>query len=175
MKYFQISVDEFKNEHGDFELISVRDKLCIVQSEVALNAPFTELQILPAELRAELDEKLEMAKKSKIEAINFKRDEAIAAGVLYKEHIFQSAKDDRDLLTSTATIFSKLGATPEDFVWISKDNVLVPFSLDDIFALGAIMAQSVNENTLKARKLKDKVLAAQSVKEVELVEWDEKV
>ena len=171
-KFYQISTADFADKHGDYELIGVEEQSVFVESADTLGEPFVELAALPEHLQAELDEKLKNAKTNKIQAINDKRDETINAGVEYKGHIFQSADEDRNLLVAAGVNFQKLGGTPENFVWISKDNEQVPFSLDDLFFLGAKMAQSVNENTLKARTLKDKVLAAATLKEIEAIKWD---
>ena len=171
-KFYQISTADFADKHGDYELIGVEGDKVFIQSKTALDAPFVELVALPELLQKELNARLENLKVAKIKAINEKRDENINAGVEYKGHIFQSEDEDRNLLVAAGVNFQKLGATPKNFVWISKDNELVPFSLDDLFALGAKIAQNVNENTLKARTLKDKVLAATTLKEIEAVKWD---
>lgn len=118
-----------------------------------------------------VDKDLESLKQDKIEQIDMDRDAAIESGVSFKNKIFQSAEKDRNLLTSTISLFSLQKAVPEGFVWISSDNVQVPFTLEELIQLGSLMASSVQANTLKARELKDKVLAAKSIDEIEKIEF----
>ncbi len=108
-------------------------------------------------------------KKAEIDA---KRDAMIESGVTYKGKVFQSAEKDRNLLTSSVSLFSATGQLPQNFVWIAKDNTAVPFSLEDLIALGALMAQTINENTLKARTLKDRIESATTKEELDLVCWE---
>ncbi|EPO0419086.1 hypothetical protein ACT5KO_001837, partial [Campylobacter upsaliensis] len=58
---------------------------------------------------------------------------------------------------------------PEGFKWIAKDNEAVSFTLEDLIALGGIMANAVNLHTMKARELKDKVEKAKSVGALEKI------
>ncbi|ECP9363146.1 TPA: DUF4376 domain-containing protein [Campylobacter jejuni] len=119
------------------------------------------------------DAKLKYAKEFKKDEIDKAKDNAIEGGVSYKDKIFQSAEKDRNLLTSTVSLFAITKQLPEGFVWISKDNEAVPFTLEELIELGGIMANSVNTNTIKARNLKDKVEQAQTLEEIEAIKWDE--
>ncbi len=112
---------------------------------------------------AEPSEALEVKKELKKAEITKKRDKAINGGVEYNGKVYQSAEKDRNLLTSTASLFSITNQVPEGFKWIAKDNEAVDFTLQDLIALGVKMAESVNLNTMKARSLKDKVEKAKSV------------
>ena len=118
---------------------------------------------------AEASEVLEVKKELKKREITQKRDEAINGGVEYKGKIFQSAEKDRNLLTSTISLFSITKQVPEGFKWIAKDNEAVDFTLQDLIALGALMANVVNLHTMKARELKDKVEKANSVEALEKI------
>lgn len=118
------------------------------------------------------DVKLQYSKEFKKDEINKARDLAIEGGVSYKNKIFQSAEKDRNLLTSTVSLFSIARQVPEGFVWISKDNEAVPFTLEELVELGGIMANLVNVNTIKARTLKDRVEQAQTLEEIEAIKWD---
>ena len=109
-----------------------------------------------------------LLKKEQIEAL---KNEAIESGVEYKGKVFQSGEKDRNLLTSTTSLFSITKQVPEGFKWISKDNEAVSFTLQDLIALGAKMAENVNLNTMKARALKDKVEKARSLDELESIQW----
>ncbi|HEC2404485.1 TPA: DUF4376 domain-containing protein [Campylobacter jejuni] len=119
------------------------------------------------------DAKLKYAKEFKKDEINKARDNAIECGVSYKDKIFQSAEKDRNLLTSTVSLFTITKKLPDGFVWISKDNEAVPFTLQELIQLGSIMANSVNINTIKARTIKDKVEQAQTLEEIQSIKWDE--
>ncbi|WP_072223773.1 DUF4376 domain-containing protein [Campylobacter jejuni] len=119
------------------------------------------------------DAKLKYAKEFKKDEINKAKNNAIEGGVSYKDKIFQSAEKDRNLLTSTVSLFAITKQLPEGFVWISKDNEAVPFTLEELIELGGIMANSVNTNTIKARTIKDKVEQAQTLEEIQSIKWDE--
>lgn len=114
---------------------------------------------------------LKVMKRLKKREIDRARDEAINSGVSYKNKTFQSGEKDRNLLTSTTSLFSITKQVPDGFVWISKDNEAVPFTLEDLIALGGVMAISVNQNTIKARELKDRVERARTKAEIEAVVW----
>ncbi|EFN2966688.1 DUF4376 domain-containing protein [Campylobacter coli] len=115
---------------------------------------------------------IKYAKEFKKDEIDNAKNNAIKGGVSYKDKIFQSAEKDRNLLTSTVSLFAITKQLPEGFVWISKDNEAVPFTLEELIELGGIMANSVNTNTIKARTLKDKVEQAQTLEEIEAIKWD---
>ena len=138
------------------------------KNEVLLNDYF---RLFSTSGKVSNDEVLLFAKVDKKADIDKKRDEAIESGVEYKGKVFQSAEKDRNLLTSTTSLFSITKQVPEGFKWISKDNEAVSFTLQDLIALGAKMAESVNLNTMKARALKDKVEKARNLNELESIQW----
>ena len=119
---------------------------------------------------ADASEVLEVKKELKKREITQKRDEAINGGVEYKGKIFQSGEKDRNLLTSTISLFSITKQVPEGFKWIAKDNEAVSFTLEDLIALGGVMANAVNLHTMKARELKDKVENANSAEALEKIQ-----
>lgn len=121
---------------------------------------------------AEASEVLEVKKELKKAEITKKRDEAINGGVEYKGKVFQSGEKDRNLLTSTISLFSINKAVPEGFKWIAKDNEAVSFTLEDLTNLGSLMANAVNLHTMKARELKDKVENAKSVEALEKINME---
>ncbi|ARE80364.1 DUF4376 domain-containing protein [Campylobacter helveticus] len=138
------------------------------KNEVLLNDYF---RLFSTSGKVSNDEVLLFAKADKKADIDKKRDEAIESGVEYKGKVFQSAEKDRNLLTSTTSLFSITKQVPQSFKWISKDNEAVDFTLQDLIALGAKMAESVNLNTMKARALKDKVEKARNLNELESIQW----
>lgn len=121
---------------------------------------------------ADESEALEVKKELKKAEITKKRDEAINGGVEYKGKVFQSGEKDRNLLTSTISLFSITKAVPEGFKWIAKDNEAVSFTLEDLIALGGLMANAVNLHTMKARELKDKVEKAKSIEALEKINME---
>lgn len=121
---------------------------------------------------AEASEVLEVKKELKKAEITGKRDEAINGGVEYKGKVFQSGEKDRNLLTSTISLFSVTKQVPEGFKWIAKDNEAVSFTLQDLIALGGLMANVVNLHTMKARELKDKVEKAKSMEALEKINME---
>ncbi|WP_270981540.1 DUF4376 domain-containing protein [Campylobacter helveticus] len=138
------------------------------KNEVLLNDYF---RLFSTSGKVSNDEVLLFAKMDKKADIDKKRDEAINKGVEYKGKVFQSEEKDRNLLTSTTSLFSITKQVPQGFKWISKDNEAVDFTLQDLIALGGKMAESVNLNTMKARALKDKVEKARSLNELERIQW----
>ncbi|ABS43837.1 conserved hypothetical protein [Campylobacter jejuni subsp. doylei 269.97] len=121
---------------------------------------------------ADASEALEVKKELKKREITKKRDEAINGGVEYNGKVFQSSEKDRNLLTSTISLFSITRQVPEGFKWIAKDNEAVSFTLEDLIALGGVMANAVNASMIKARNLKDKIEQASSLEELDLITWD---
>lgn len=120
-----------------------------------------------------VDKGLDELKRLKITEIDNERDRTISGGVSFKDKMFQSAEKDRNLLTSTVSLFTLQKAVPEGFAWISTDNTQVPFTLEELIQLANLMASSVQTNMLKARNLKDKVLNAKSADEVAKINWEE--
>lgn len=167
-----------KNNFGeiidDFTLEEAREGLKEVKK--ALSGVNEEL------LRAYIDfyiknindenEALKVKKELKKVEITGKRDEAINGGVEYKGKVFQSGEKDRNLLTSTISLFSITKAVPEGFKWIAKDNEAVDFTLQDLINLGGVMANAVNLHTMKARELKDKVEKAKSIEALEKINME---
>ncbi|TLE13942.1 DUF4376 domain-containing protein [Helicobacter apodemus] len=115
---------------------------------------------------------LESLKELKAEEINAKRDEAINSGVSFKGKVFQSAERDRNLLSAAISLYSLNNNLPPNFVWIAKDNTQVPMNLQELIELGSLMAEKVNENTIKARNLKNNIKAVTSTQELELIVWE---
>ncbi|WP_270977797.1 DUF4376 domain-containing protein [Campylobacter helveticus] len=138
------------------------------KNEVLLNDYF---RLFSTSGKVSNDEVLLLAKVDKKADIDKKRDEAIESGVEYKGKVFQSGEKDRNILTSTTSLFSITNQVPQGFKWISKDNEAVSFTLQDLIALGGKMAESVNLNTMKARALKDKVEKARNLNELESIQW----
>ena len=115
---------------------------------------------------------LESLKELKAGENNAKRDEVINSGVSFKGKVFQSAERDRNLLSAAISLYSLNNNLPPNFVWIAKDNTQVPMNLQELIELGSLMAEKVNENTIKARNLKNNIKAVTSTQELELIVWE---
>ena len=172
MKYFKISSAEFATVEGDYDIVVVKNGYIYVASDTELDSPFV-LSSLPEGVAEEIAEQLEEAKENKKKEIDTAKIAYIEGGVTFKDKVFQSAEYDRNLLTSTVSLYSITGtALPDGFAWISQDNTSVSMTLQELIQLGALMAQKVNEGTIKARELKDKVIAATTINEVQAIKFD---
>lgn len=116
-------------------------------------------------------ERLEQLKMTLPAVIDANRDAEINKGVEFKGKMFQSAEKDRNLLTSTVTLYTAAGGVPEGFVWIATDNTLVPMTLQELVQLGALMGKKVNDCTIKARMLKDQLMKATTYEEASKISW----
>ena len=113
------------------------------------------------------EELLLQAKALKKEEIEQKRDEVIEQDIEFNGEIFSNKKTDRDAISSFLS--SNL---PKDFAWIAKSNALVPMNKKALADLASLMFAKVNENTIKARRLKDRVEESSTLEEVEAITWD---
>lgn len=153
----------------EIKKIKVAKYLDIDNAIVAMNNKLAELTQIVVDRNAEFIVK---AREYKAREITMDRDSIIESGIEFKGHIFQSAKADRDLLTSTISLFNIAGKVPENFVWIAKDNTPVPMTLQELIQLGTLMANSVSTHTYKARALKDSLNNLQTIAEVESVKYE---
>ena len=97
---------------------------------------------------------------------------ALNSDVLYNGNYFQNREKDRNLLTSTITLYQTLGELPKGFVWISSDNKQIEVTLQDLINIGVLMGAKVNEVTIKARNLKDKVVASDDKDYINSITWE---
>ena len=171
MKYYSITCEEFANVKEECDLVKVVNGVIYVSSEKELKEPFKAVT-LPESITKEIEEELVKAKKSKKEEIDKAKFSAIEDGVEYKGKVFQSAEYDRNLLTSTVSLFNIAGKVPDGFVWIAEDNTAVPMTLQDLLQLSQVMALDVTANTIKARTLKDSVEKAKTLDEVNAIKFD---
>lgn len=169
LNYNQINnyIDDLTQDEINAGLEAVKEVLVNTNETELLKEYFSMFCQVSSE-----EAKIKYAKEFKKDEIDNAKNNAIKGGVSYKDKIFQSAEKDRNLLTSTVSLFAITKQLPEGFVWISKDNEAVPFTLEELIELGGIMANSVNTNTIKARTLKDKVEQAQTLEEIEAIKWD---
>lgn len=173
---YQKAILEKKNLEAFKEKISDMKKNPIIKNNIDLNEVLNilntkEKEIEDTILSKEADFIIE-ARILKEKEIDLDRDKDIEGGIEFKGHIFQSAKKDRDLLTSTIALFNIQGGVPEGFTWIAKDNTNVPMTLNELVQLGILMANSVSLYTYKARELKDSLQHKKTIADVEAVKYE---
>lgn len=132
----------------------------------------TKMRVLSEEEHNELVYTLDYCKNNKLFELDKAKKRALNSDVFYKGNYFQNRETDRNLLTSTITLYQKLGELPKGFVWISSDNKQVEVTLQDLINIGALMGAKVNEVTIKARNLKDKVIASDDKDYINSITWE---
>ena len=159
-------------KHGSYYNINYGEKF-IPQDSFIYKKDIEEFLASGGEIEEEVTdaERLEQLKNTLPGDIDAARDTEINNGVEFKGKMFQSAEKDRNLLTSTVTLYSAVGSVPEGFAWISTDNTLVPMTLQELIQLGALMGKKVNDCTIKARMLKDQLMKATSYEEASKISW----
>lgn len=105
------------------------------------------------------------AKESAKAQVNEERDLAIASGVAYDGHTFQSNKQSIDDLTAVST----LSLINDGIVvpWFTADNVVVNLDATDIQTLAGLFAQHKTTHVVAARTKKDAIESATTIAEVE--------
>ena len=131
-----------------------------------------KLRVLSEEEYNELVYTLDYYKNNKLFELNKAKKRALNSDVFYKGNYFQNREVDRNLLTSTITLYQTLGELPKGFVWISSDNKQIEVTLQDLINIGALMGAKVNEVTIKARNLKDKVVASDDKDYINSITWE---
>lgn len=103
--------------------------------------------------------------------IDLAREIAIAAGVSYGGHLFQSDPASIRNITGVLAIVTAGVPLPQGFAWRTADNVDVPFSNADVVALAATIQQAGWQAYQKSWALKAQIDAAQTVKQVGAIVW----
>ena len=131
-----------------------------------------KLRVLSEEEYNELVYTLDYYKNNKLFELDKAKKRALNSDVLYNGNYFQNREKDRNLLTSTITLYQTLGELPKGFVWISSDNKQIEVTLQDLINIGVLMGAKVNEVTIKARNLKDKVVASDDKDYINSITWE---
>ena len=173
---YKISTADFQKQSGDFDLIRIVGDFVYLNSDKSLKKPFvsvsdSELPIECAEALKERENAIVTMREVKIREINEARDNEIAQGVEYNGKIYQSDERDQMLITQSVVLYSAQGKTPKGFAWIAKDNSFNEFSLQDLIALGALVAKKVSDCYTKARELKDKAIQATTSADLAKIKW----
>lgn len=131
-----------------------------------------KLRVLSEEEYNELTYTLDYCKNNKLFELDKAKKRALNSDVFYNGNYFQNRETDRNLITSTITLYQTLGELPKGFVWISSDNKQIEVTLQDLINIGALMGAKVNEVTIKARNLKDKVIASDDKDYINSITWE---
>lgn len=109
---------------------------------------------------------LNQQKEKKIEENDTIRDEALVAGVTYKDVLFDS---DTDQKANLMAIYQTMDDN-STIVWYGKDNQALECTKEDIAAIGALIAQLHTFIWNKNADIKDKIANATSLKKLEAIE-----
>ena len=113
-----------------------------------------------------LDQKiLENHKELYCKEIDNNKKNIETADIEYNGNVYAAGLEDQQRMTQTATLYSE--GLPSGFGWISKDNKIIPFTdINDFKGIGRAIGARTMATYLKARLLKDKVVAATSLEEL---------
>lgn len=131
-----------------------------------------KLRVLSEEEYNERVYTIDYYRNNKLMELEKAKNKDINSNVFYNGNYFQNREVDRNLLTSTITLYQTLGELPKGFVWISSDNKQIEVTLQDLINIGALMGAKVNEVTIKARNLKDKVIASDDKDYINSITWE---
>lgn len=100
------------------------------------------------------------------------RSDALAAGVQYNGHTYDTDDVSLDRINRTITAVSVAGASlPEGFVWRTQDNIDVPVTIDDLKGLAAAILNFQFGVMAKSFNLKNQVTAATDQATIDAVVW----
>ena len=117
---------------------------------------------------ADSSEQLEQAKLSKIGENDSARDEALNAGVTYKDVLFDSDTDQKVNLLAVVTTMGD----EETIVWFGKDNQPLVCAKEDLINIGGLITQLHSFCWNKNAEIKAEINYAQTIEEVEAIEID---
>lgn len=84
---------------------------------------------------------------------------------------FQADESSQSTLLVSTTGYNLVGATPEGFYWVARDNAQVPFTLEDLKGLYAVMLGQGKVAFDKLQTLKAAVRAATTAEAVLAINW----
>ncbi|AHB08501.1 hypothetical protein U875_13985 [Pandoraea pnomenusa 3kgm] len=87
------------------------------------------------------------------------------------QQTFQADASSQSTLLIATTGYNLAGQTPAGFYWVASDNAQVPFSVEDLKGLYAVMLAQGNVAFNKLQTLKAAVRSAATVAEVLAVTW----
>jgi len=115
------------------------------------------------------EDKLEQYKQAKLVEIDRARDEALHGGFTLNDNVFDSDAKSIQRISAIATLaqMDNTFTTP----YITKDNTTIQLDAEAIAELGMAAAAHEAAYVFLARELKDQVLAATTLAEVDAVVW----
>lgn len=117
---------------------------------------------------------LEVAKAKKIYEIQNKRDALLDGGLSYKEHTFQTREKDKLNINGAVTnLMLDIQSTKSisEIIWIDSNDEKVSFTPNEFLIFASSVAFHTQEITFKANALKEQIERAQTIEEVEAIEW----
>lgn len=114
---------------------------------------------------------LAQCKTAKLAQINAFREHALAAGVRYAGHVFDSDGASVARLNMAVGVLLAGGMLPKEFAWRSVANENVALTPAEIFGLQSAIFMNTEQVFQKSWALKLQVQQAQTVKDVADVQW----
>lgn len=101
--------------------------------------------------------------------LNIERDRLIAGGVVFGGNTYQTRERDIADLLGAIQIAQFAAASGQVFVttWLTADNVEVELTLDDLSALGSVVAQHKTHYVYKCREHKNALMEMDTWSDVE--------
>lgn len=118
-------------------------------------------------------DKFEQAKEAKLAQISAACLAAIDGGFEHGGHVYDSDARSQSNIIGTATGVSAGVPIPEGFTWRTQGNENVPMDGPGVVALGAALLLHVNTCYAKSWQLKALIDAAESLTELDAIQWDE--
>lgn len=116
--------------------------------------------------------------------VDSQRDKRIIAGFLFKDHVFQADEKALRNINGTATGAAlaliqqvqpgdlRWHGGDTDFGFIASDNTVVPMDVLEAVAFGRTALEHVSRLTMKARDLKNRMLAGETINILDNNVWD---
>ena len=110
-------------------------------------------------------DQLQNTKQAKISQNDIARDEALNAGVTYKDVLFDSDTDQKVNLLAVVTTMGD----EETIVWFGKDNQPLVCTKEDLINIGSLITQLHSFCWNKNAELKAEINYAETIEEVEAI------
>lgn len=166
---YEISTKDFANLTDSYDIVAVKDNTVYIESTKKLGSPAKKSK-LPDDVVERQTLEFENQKSELCQKINSNRTIANSNSIEYNGTKFQATEADQTLISSTLVSFPD--ALPVGFVWIAEDNTQVPVTREDLQNIAQLIAANVAQNYLKARVLKDTVLAAENTETLNQLDVD---
>lgn len=113
-------------------------------------------------------ELLQQAKDKKVAENDIRRDEALNAGVTYRDILFDSDTDQKvNLLAIISTMSDE-----DEITWFGKDNQPLLCNKQDLINIGGLITVLHNHCWTLNASIKGAISEAQTIEEVEAIEID---